>query len=394
MKKKIFINLPYEEIVQREKRWQTAWRFEWPDRIPVLHYIGARYWLPLIGFGKRFREYLSDPGVMLEAQLLGAKWIMENVRSDFCRIVCYPDFMWVEDAEPFGAKVIYPDDDSPWIDRPYLLEVGKETDLDRLSDIDYVHSGLHGRMTFFYQEMKKRAEDYEICFSDGKVISATDCVYMGGGGIIGPTTIAGDLCGVDNLLLALFDHPDWVKRLLSIIADKAIEWLNCAWKIGNGKVAFCSYFYEKSICIGDDATAQLSPKQFEEFALQPLKKMADQLHSKGLKVMGHNCGKADHILKYWVEEIGIDVYFGFSYLTNKHLIKELMGGKVLLIGGVDPVKLLRGTPEDVEEDVREALRVLKGCPGYIIMDGHNVAPGTPLENLNAVTRAVEKYGGF
>ncbi|NLJ38048.1 MAG: hypothetical protein GX432_04715, partial [Candidatus Atribacteria bacterium] len=85
---------------------------------------------------------------------------------------------------------------------------------------------------------------------------------------------------------------------------------------------------------------------------------------------------------------------GFSYLTNKNLLKEIMGGKVLLIGGIDTVKLHGGKPEDVREDVRKTLEVFKDCPGYIIMDGHNVAPGTPVENLNAITDAAEEFGRF
>ena len=69
----IRIDLPYAEIQRRAERWDKAMRFERPDRVPVLHYIGSRYWLPLIGYGKRFREYLGDPGTMLRCQLLGQK---------------------------------------------------------------------------------------------------------------------------------------------------------------------------------------------------------------------------------------------------------------------------------------------------------------------------------
>jgi len=132
----------------------------------------------------------------------------------------------------------------------------------------------------------------------------------------------------------------------------------------------------------------------KEFAMGPHKRLADYLHNKGLKVLAHNCGKADHLIKYWAEEIKIDRYFGFSYLTDKNLIKENMGGKVLLIGGLDTIKLHQGKPADVREDVQKALGILKDCPGYIIMDGHNIAPGTPIENLNAVTEAAELYGKF
>ena len=390
--KRIMIHLAYQEILKRETRWNKAWNFEQPDRVPILHYIGARYWLPLVGFKNRFNDYLNDPGFMLEAQLLGTKWIMENVKSDFCKIVFYPDFMWVEDVEPFGAEIVYPNDDSPWVARPHLLQ--KNDDLDQLRKVDYVNDGLHGKMISFYHEMKKRAEEYEIHFSDGKVIPAVECVCMGGGGIIGPTVIAGDLRSADILAMDLYDRPDWVKELLSIVTDDAIKWLDTARKIGEGKLAFCSYLLEETTFIGDDGTAQMSPKQFEEFALHPLKKLADHFHSQGLKIIAHNCGQADHLLEYWAEDVGIDVYYGFSYLTNKNRIKEIMGGKVILIGGVDTVKLYGGKPEDVKEDVRKNLEILKDCPGYIIMDGHNVAPGTPVENLNAMTEAAEEYGSF
>ena len=130
------------------------------DRVPVLLYLGARFWLPLVGHGDGFQQYVDDPRTMLECQLLGQKWILENVNSDFHRIVVYPDFMWVEDADAFGAKTIYPTSDSPWIARPHLLQ--NDDDLERLREVDYVHSGLHGKMLRYYQEMKEIAAEYEI----------------------------------------------------------------------------------------------------------------------------------------------------------------------------------------------------------------------------------------
>ena len=54
---RININLPYEEVLKRKERWNKAINFEKPDRVPVLHYIGSRYWLPLIGFAGKFSYY-------------------------------------------------------------------------------------------------------------------------------------------------------------------------------------------------------------------------------------------------------------------------------------------------------------------------------------------------
>lgn len=386
------INIDYAEIERRKWRWEKAMALEIPDRVPVLHYLGARFWLPHIGKANGFIEYLQNPKIMFESQLLAGKWIMENVDSDYHKIVCYPDFMWAEDIESFGAKFAFSENDSPWIIHPPLLQEDKT--LEKIEKVDYVHGGIHGKMLDYYKEMKEIAGDYRVRFRDGKEVEGVDLVYMGGAGIIGPMVIAGDLRGVENLFLDFYDRPDYVKELLSIIVDKSIEWISEARKVSGGRTAFANDFHDGFVFIGDDGTAQLSPNLIAEFALQPLKKLADFAHSRGLKVMAHNCGKADHLLKYWIEDIGIDRYIGFSYLTDKRKIKEIMGGKISIIGGIDTSKLHDGKPEDVIEDVRRNLDVLKEVSGFVLMDGHNVAPGTPVENLNAVTEASRMYGTF
>lgn len=386
--KQITIDIPYAEIKSREKRWSMAMNFQQPDRVPVLHYLGSRFWLPKIGFEKRFKEYLNNPQTMFEAQLLGSKWILENIKSDFHKIVCYPDFMWAEDVNSYGANISYSDNDSPWVSRPHLL--AKKSALEDLKKIDYINFGLHGKMIEFYNQMKIIAEEYEIIFSDGKILKGTDCLYMGGGGIIGPMVLAGDLRGLENLSLDFYDDPPFVKELLSLITEKSIEWLDHIIKISGGRAAFCSNFYNNTFFIGDDGTAQMSLPLIEKYALEPLKKLSDHLHLKGFEVMAHNCGLANHILKFWAEDIKIDTYLGFSYLTDKKLLNEIMGGKIKLIGGIDTVKLKEGTIEDVKEDVRKNILIFKNTPGYIMMDGHNVAPGTPVENLNAVIETVEE----
>jgi uroporphyrinogen-III decarboxylase len=146
------------------------------------------------------------------------------------------------------------------------------------------------------------------------------------------------------------------------------------------------------VFVGDDGTAQMSPRMIEEFPQKPTRRLAGHIRKKGLKIMAHNCGKADHLLDYWMKDIGIDRYIGFSYLTDKAKLREVMGGKVTLIGGIDTANLHDGTPETVREDVQRALEVLKEVPGFVLMDGHNVAPGTPVQNLNAVTEGARAFG--
>ena len=389
---RIQINIPYEELLKRKKRWDTTMQFKQPDRVPVLQYIGSRYWLPLIGYENDFSPYFSDPKVMLEAQLYGQKWILENIRSDFHNIVVYPDFMWVEDVSAFGAETSFPKNDSPWVTRPHMLE--KDDDLEKLKSCDVVHGGFHGKMIDYYRRMKDAAAGYLVVFSDGMEIAADDFVYPGGAGVIGIAALAGDLCSVEKFSMNLYDKPEWVKELLDIIVDKSIEWIEAVLALDNGKMAFCSDYYENIIHIGDDGTAQMSPDQFREFMIPPFRKLAGFITSRNCKVQAHNCGKADHLLKFWADDIGIDRYLGFSYQTDKEKLRDIMGGRIQLLGGIDTAKLYEGTPEDVRRDCKKNLRIFQECSGYVMMDGHNIAPGTPVENINAMMEAAEEYGTY
>ena len=390
--KTIPIAISYEEIQARQRRCEAANLRQPHDRVPVLFYIGSRYWLPLIGYADRFGDYANDPKTMLECQLMGQKWILENVKSDFHRIVLYPDFMWVEDADAFGAKTMFQTSDSPWVARPHLLQ--NDDDLEPLRKVDYVHNGLHGKMLNYYQQMKEIGAEYEIEFSDGQKISAADCVYPGGAGILGIAGLASDLCGVEKFSMALYQQPEFIKELLGIIVDKSIDWIDAVFALSKGDAAFCADLYQNLIHVGDDAMAQMSPAQVAEFMAEPHKRLADHIRALGCQVQAHNCGRADHLLDFWADEVRIDRYLGFSYLTDKQALRDKMGRRIVIMGGLDTVKLHGGTPQEVAEDCRMNLEIFKECPGYFLMDGHNVAPDSPVENLNAVMETAMKYGCF
>ena len=77
---KITVRVPYRDLLDRKERWDRAVRFERPDRVPAPHYFGSRDSLPLIGYADRIDEYTGDARTMLRCQLLGQKWILENVK--------------------------------------------------------------------------------------------------------------------------------------------------------------------------------------------------------------------------------------------------------------------------------------------------------------------------
>ena len=112
----IEIGVPIEEIYARGERVAKTKRFETPDRVAVVPAINFRYLLPAIGV--KFRDYYNDPEVMLRSQILGQKWLMENVKTDAHSITGawvggWTDFQNATEASAMGCEVVFPDDDIP-----------------------------------------------------------------------------------------------------------------------------------------------------------------------------------------------------------------------------------------------------------------------------------------
>ena len=78
--------------------------------------------------------------------------------------------------------------------------------------------------------------------------------------------------------------------------------------------------------------------------------------------------------------------------TDIFKAKEILGDRVCIKGNVPSSLLCTGTPEQVKEATRQVIEKLAPCGGLIIQDGNNIAPGSPVENINAMMEAAEEYG--
>jgi uroporphyrinogen-III decarboxylase len=71
-----------------------------------------------------------------------------------------------------------------------------------------------------------------------------------------------------------------------------------------------------------------------------------------------------------------------------------MGGKVVLLGNVNPMLIENGKPDEVKKATQRVIEVLAPCKGLIIQDGNNIPPGSPAENINAMVEAAEEFGRY
>jgi len=106
----------------------------------------------------------------------------------------------------------------------------------------------------------------------------------------------------------------------------------------------------------------------------------------------HMCGRSDHLLETFRDGLRIDELQGFGWQVDLDRIAEILGGRVVLLGNVNPMLVRDGTPEDVRQATRRVIEKLAPLGGFIVQDGNNIPPGSPLANINAMMEAAERYG--
>lgn len=377
----IEIGIPIEEIEARRTRIACAKRFDVPDRVPVVPAIAHRFLVPKTGI--TFREYYGDPETMLRAQILAQKWLMENVRTDAYSITGpwvggWTDFQNTFEAGSLGCEIVFPDDDIPWVGPGW---VSTDEDLRALERMDFVHGGINGRQIAYRKAMMAVADRYPVRFQGGPVF------YPGMHPSLthtsdGPFGVAGDLMGQTELFIAVKERPEFVRELLRIVTEKLIAYLDFCWEEEGLPVP-------KDFAWTDDLAVSLSADTYRDVVL-PFEKHL-RFHFDG-RLSLHMCGATDHLLEIFTHDLAIHEFQGFGYQVDLHKVARVMGGKVVVIGNVDPMLIHNGTPEEVRQATRRVIEILGPHRGLIIQDGSNIPPGSPLENINAMMEAAELYG--
>jgi hypothetical protein len=377
----IEIGVPVDELAARRERVEKTRRFERPDRVAVIPAIAHRFLVPRVGV--RFRDYYGDPETMLRTQILAQKWLLENVRTDAYAITgpwvgAWTDFQNSFEAGSLGVDIVFPDDDIPWIGRGWVAD---DADLRRLEAMDFVHTGMNARQIAYRHNMMAVAERYPVRFQGGPVF------YPGENPALthtsdGPFGVGGDLMGKLEIFLAVKERPDFVRELLRIVTDKLIAYLDFCWTEEKLPVP-------KDFAWTDDLAVSLSAETYREVVLPAEKRL--RFHFDG-RLSLHMCGRSDHLLEIFRDDLAIHELQGFGYEVDLDRIAGVMGGKVVLIGNVNPMLIHAGTPDAVRAATRRVIEKLAPRGGLIVQDGNNIPPGSPLANINAMMEAAEMWG--
>jgi uroporphyrinogen decarboxylase len=191
------------------------------------------------------------------------------------------------------------------------------------------------------------------------------------------------------------ENPDALKKGLEIISETCIDFSNACIAAGATGI-----FY--GIGGGGRVWADLNREQLDEWALAYDLKVLKAIQAP-IKVL-HICSTQEGnpqdngglMEDGWFKQYPVEAINWASHsFTPLSKGKEVYGDHFCIIGGLDhAITLRRGTPEQVEEETKEAINAGSRNGGFIIGPGCTLYQDMPIQNYNAVGKAIINYGKY
>jgi len=166
------------------------------------------------------------------------------------------------------------------------------------------------------------------------------------------------LCGVENSVRMGYRDPDLLHRLLDVILSWSLESIGLILKFGGCDVIVHRGWYESF----------WSPKLYRAFLLPRLRKEIELVHRAGAKFCYVMSSNIMPFLDFF-KELGIDILYGVDPVqggADLVKVKQAVGDRVCIWGGVNSAVTLRGEKQGVERAVEEAVRILAPGGGFIL----------------------------
>lgn len=233
---------------------------------------------------------------------------------------------------------------------------------------------------------------------DRREMNATVAAWkqiVGDRGVLAPWGFAGvfnfavELIGMENLYMAPYEDEDFYRFLMGQVADAMCGYNQALVEAGADCIGIQGHM------AGGRTTG---PAFFEEFVLAYEKKMITAIHDAGGFSVYHNCGFARSLYDHY-RELGMTVWETVSEAPrgDNRLAeaKELLGGRICLLGNLDQVDFLkRATPAEVDARTREIVRTGKPGGRFIFAASDYLETGTPRANVVAMLEAAKDEGRY
>jgi len=229
-----------------------------------------------------------------------------------------------------------------------------------------------------------------------EAISAKEAGYfVHAGGPWGVYEISSSLRGPENLLMDMLLNPAYVEALADRVLEHHFNYYQTLLNVVGD--------YIEAIAISDDLGGQqnllFSPDIFRKIYKPRLRQLIDHIRQlrPHIFIYMHSDGAIFDLIPDLLE-IGIDglnpIQFSAKGMDPIRLKKTFCDDLVIWGGGVDNLLLAHGSPEEIERQVAEQIRIFAPGGGYVFSSVHNISAEVPPVNIEAFFNAAHKYGRY
>lgn len=201
---------------------------------------------------------------------------------------------------------------------------------------------------------------------------------------------AGYARDMQDLMMDYYDDRAFFDELVGLYQRRSLEQIRAACEAGV-EFIFGSWYFTS-------VSAGWSPALFEEVFAPMIREHVALTHSYGAYYDFYDDGKLDATMEM-IADAGVDVLETCTPAPvgdfDLRKAKEAIGARTTIKGWVDLLYVVKhGTPELVEQTVREGMEIAKPGGGFIIGSSDSFREGTPRENVETYWRACLEYGRY
>lgn len=215
-----------------------------------------------------------------------------------------------------------------------------------------------------------------------------DQIYLMGSVCWGLWENATQVMGLPAFAVAMRRDPDFVRRMV-----RYYETLYLAAVHAVADAGMPGFVYSDDM--GHKTGPQTSPRVLDEFFGPSLRRIADQAHQRGLKIIIHSCGNVSLLLDLFMA-CGFDGVHSLEPTAGMDLadVKRRVGDRMCVFGNLDIAHVLsHGTSQEVEQAVTGALRAAARDGGFI-MAMTNSHHAVKVENTRWMIEFTHRYGKY
>ncbi len=375
------------------ERLLAAIRFEGPDRVPV----SPRMWRYMLKHDgtqgmDAYLRYSETHGLdpLLAVTVVPVAFVRASRSAQF------PETddvrVTVTEVEKDGVRIVSRRFETPCgtlTDRTRVPPPGREFGIAPDPHVEDPLIESHDDLAAFKCLVKAWGKRYSVP-DIGSVVER-----VGGRGLVAIGTLsalsdnAGVVYPIDRIMIDCYEAPDFVNELLDLFQEPLLQVVEEGLEAG-AEMVYCSAYWESM-------SAGWSPKLFREFFLPRIRQLVTLAHSYGVPYHHYDDGKVKESLPL-LREAGVDLVSTIAPPPGGDVTpgeaRAIAGRDVCLNGGIDTVNAMwRGTPQDVEEAVKQAIEQA-ALPegGYILGTSDSITEQTPVENFETFFEAARKYG--